>query len=70
MIYLQVDEQERLRRMLQRGDSVKAVMDRLENDHIKFSNAKSVADYVVENTDIEQAVSTILSFIHRNDKAN
>lgn len=70
VIYLQVDEQERLRRMLQRGDGVKAAMDRLENDHIKFSNAKSVADYVIENTDIEQAVSTILSFVHRNNKTN
>ena len=60
VFYIYVPEEERVRRMLKRGDSMESIQTRLEIDREKFKNAKEVADYMIENVDIQRAVEEIL----------
>ena len=57
--YIYVPEEERINRMLKRGDSMEAINKRLEIDKEKFIEAKEVADYVIENINLEDAVKEI-----------
>ncbi len=59
-IYVYVNEQERIKRMKARGDSDESIQTRLILDKEKFAKAKEVADYTVENMDIEEAVKEII----------
>ncbi len=59
-IYVYVNEQERIKRMKARGDSDENIQTRLILDKEKFAKAKEVADYTVENMDIEEAVKEII----------
>lgn len=59
-IYVYVDEEERIRRMRFRGDSEESIQIRLVIDREKFKEATAVADFVVENKDIEEAVNKII----------
>lgn len=59
-IYVYVNEQERIKRMKARGDSDESIQTRLIIDKEKFAKAKEVADYTVENMDIEEAVKEII----------
>ena len=58
--YVHVPAEERTRRMLARGDSIELIQKRLEIDNKKFKNAKDVADYVIENKVLENALNEIL----------
>lgn len=59
-IYVDVPEAERVRRMKARGDSEESIQTRLVIDREKFKEATSVADFVVENVDVEEAVNKII----------
>lgn len=59
-IYVYVNEQERIKRMRQRGDTEENIQTRLILDREKFINAKEVADYVVENIDVDKTVDKII----------
>lgn len=61
--YIYVPEEERINRMLKRGDSIEAINKRLEIDKEKFKEAKEVADYTIENVDLEDAVKNIIGKI-------
>ena len=61
--YIYVPAEERTKRMLARGDSIESIQKRLEIDNEKFRNAKEVADFVIENKVLEDAVSEILEKI-------
>lgn len=61
--YIHVPAEERTKRMLARGDSIESIQKRLEIDSEKFKNAKEVADFVIENKVLEDAVSEILEKI-------
>ena len=61
--YIEVDEQERMRRMKNRGDSISSIQKRIEIDKEKFQHAKEVADYIIPNKNVAEAVEDILSKI-------
>lgn len=62
-IYIYVNEQERIKRMRARGDSEENIQIRLQLDREKFAKAKEIADYTVENIDIENTVNKIINII-------
>lgn len=59
-IYVYVNEQERIRRMEARGDSANSIQTRIRIDREKFARAREIADFVVENIDIDEAVKEII----------
>lgn len=59
-IYIYVPAEERTKRMLKRGDSIKAIQERLIIDKEKFKNASLVADYVIENNNLQDTVNKII----------
>lgn len=61
--YIAVDEQERMRRMKNRGDSISSIQKRIEIDKEKFQHVKEVADYIIPNKNVAEAVEDILSKI-------
>ena len=61
--YIAVDEQERMRRMKNRGDNISSIQKRIEIDRKKFQQAKDVADYIIPNKNVAEAVKDILSKI-------
>lgn len=60
VFYIYVPEQERVTRMLKRGDSIEGIQTRVSIDREKFKRAKEVADYVIENQQLDKAVEEIL----------
>jgi len=61
--YIYVPEEERINRMLKRGDNIETINKRLEIDKEKFLEAKNVADYIIENVHLETAVNDIIGKI-------
>ena len=61
--YIYVPEKERISRMLNRGDSADTINKRLEIDKEKFIKAREVADYTIENVNLETAVNNIIGKI-------
>lgn len=64
-IYVYVNEQERIKRMEVRGDSKESIQTRLLLDKEKFKESKEVADFVVENIDIDETVKQIIECNNR-----
>ena len=58
--YIYVPAEERTKRMLIRGDSIESIQKRLEIDNEKFKQAREVADFVVENIKLQDAVEEII----------
>ena len=52
-----------MRRMKNRGDSISSIQKRIEIDKEKFQHAKEVADYIIPNKNVAEAVEDILSKI-------
>lgn len=65
-IYVYVNEQERIKRMKDRGDSIDSIQTRIKIDREKFARAKKVADFIVENIDIDEAVKEITEIAKNN----
>ena len=63
-IYVYVDERERINRMKARGDSDESIQTRIKIDREKFKEAQAVADYVVENKDIDETVNKIIELVN------
>ncbi len=59
-IYVYVNEQERIKRMKDRGDSIDSIQTRIKIDREKFARAREIADFVVENINIDKAVKEII----------
>lgn len=57
-IYISVDETTRRQRMLERGDSLVKIENRINNDREAFKEVKY--DYIVENIDLQQCVAEVL----------
>ncbi len=65
-IYVYVNEQERIKRMEARGDSKESIQKRITLDREKFEKAKKVADFVVENINVDEAVKEIVKIVKNN----
>lgn len=60
-VYLYADEQERINRMKQRGDTEENIQTRLKIDREKFVKARDIADYTIENENIDKTVEEIIA---------
>lgn len=60
-IYISVDETTRRQRMLERGDSLVKIENRVNNDREAFKGVK--CDYVVENIDLELCIAEVLKIM-------
>ena len=58
--YIFVPAEERTKRMLTRGDSFESIQRIMEMENDKLKNAKEVADFVIENKVLEDAVEEIM----------
>ena len=65
-IYVYVNEQERIKRMKAIGDSEESIQTRITLDMEKFAKAKEVADFVIENINVNDAVKEIIKIAKNN----
>jgi guanylate kinase len=59
--YISVPKEIRIERMINRGDSKEEIEVRINNDKDKFKDAREIADYTIENIDLQQAVDKIIT---------
>ena len=67
VFYIAVPSEERIQRMLRRGDSIEAIQKRIAIDKEKFVHAQEIADYVIENNNLQEAVEKIVA-INKQEK--
>ena len=58
--YINVPVEERIKRMLNRGDDLQNIQKRLKIDEEKFKKAEEVVDYVIQNDNLQEAVDKII----------
>lgn len=68
IIYVWIDENERIRRMKERGESEENIYSRLQYEKIEYQNIEKEVNYIIENDNIKECVSNILSIIALNEE--
>ena len=63
IIYITADNQERIYRMLKRGDSAPNAMKRIRNDQITFGGVDKLADVTFTNDDFDETIAEITEYI-------
>lgn len=58
--YIKLDEDEKIKRMIKRGDNKDEILIKNELDNIRFKDAENLVDYVVENIDLNETVKFII----------
>lgn len=58
--YIDLDEEEKIKRMIKRGDNKEEILIKNDLDNIRFKNAENLVDYVVENIDLNETVKFII----------
>lgn len=67
VVYLTVSMEERMKRMMKRGDSKENAAIRIKHDISAFREAEAMADYVIENTNLKDAIHEIIDIINHNN---
>lgn len=67
VIYIWIDEYERIRRMKERGENQESIYSRLQYEKIEYQNIEKDADYTIKNDDFEKCINKILSIIALNE---
>lgn len=67
IIYLWIDENERIRRMKERGENQENIYSRLQYEKMEYQNIEKDADYTIKNDDFEKCINKILSIIALNE---
>ena len=62
--YLQVPEEERIKRMSKRGDSERVIKQRIEHDRIAFQRASELCEYTIDNIDSIATAKMIYSYVY------
>lgn len=63
-VYLQVPEEERIKRMKKRGDSKQSIKQRIEHDRIAFECASELCDYTIDNVDSIITAKMIYNYVY------
>ena len=70
-VYLQVPEEERIKRMKKRGDSKQAIKQRIKHDRIAFKCASEFCDYTIDNVDSIVTAKMIYNYVcEKTQKGN
>lgn len=67
-VYIHVEERERMVRQLSRGDEVDEVIRRIHTDRVDFAGFDKVADYIIENHDLDKAIEMLYTIIKCSNK--
>lgn len=67
IIYLWIDECERIKRMKKRGENEENIYSRLQYEKIEYQNIEEYVDYTIKNDEFEKCVNRILSIITLNE---
>lgn len=62
-VYLQVPEEERIKRMKKRGDSKQAIKQRIEHDRIAFECVSEICHYTIDNVDSVVTAKMIYNYV-------
>lgn len=62
-VYLQVPEEERIKRMKKRGDSKQAIKQRIEHDRIAFEGVSEICHYTIDNVDSVVTAKMIYNYV-------
>lgn len=63
--FIQVHERDRLIRLAKRGDDVDEIIRRIHTDRADFKDFEFVADYVINNKDLDDSVDLVYNIIKR-----
>lgn len=63
-VYLQVPEEERIKRMKKRGDSKQTIKQRIEHDRIAFQCASELCEYTIDNVDSVVTAKMIYNYVY------
>ena len=63
-VYLQVPEEERIKRMKKRGDSKQAIKQRIEHDRIAFECVSKLCEYTIDNVDSVVTAKMIYNYVY------
>lgn len=63
IIYLWVNEQERIRRMLKRGESEAEIKQRIQYEKKEYRDVEKSVDFMVENRDLETSIKKVRAII-------
>jgi guanylate kinase len=70
VIYIKVNERERLLRQLKRGDDIDEVIRRLHADRIDFADAEKICDYTITKSSFQETIHDIYQIISiKTDKS-
>lgn len=69
IIYVWIDECERIKRMKERGENEENIYARLQYEKIEYRNIYEETDYIIKNDIFENCVNKILSIIALNEIA-
>lgn len=67
IIYLWIDECERIKRMKKRGENEENIYSRLQYEKFEYQNIEEDVDYTIKNDEFEECVNKILSIIALNE---
>lgn len=67
IIYVWIDECERIKRMKERGESEENIYSRLQYEKIEYEHVKKAADYTIKNDDLEKCLNRLLLIIALNE---
>lgn len=67
IIYVWIDEYERIKRMKERGENEENIYSRLQYETIEYQNIEKDTDYIIKNDDFKKCVNKILSIIALNE---
>ncbi|MCM1410161.1 MAG: hypothetical protein NC305_06395 [Lachnospiraceae bacterium] len=67
IIYVWIEESERIKRMKERGETDENIFSRLQYEKIEYQNIEEEADYIIKNDNFENCVNKILSIIALNE---
>lgn len=62
-VYLQVPEEERIKRMKKRGDSKQEIKQRIEHDRIAFECVSEICHYTIDNVDSVVTAKMIYNYV-------
>jgi guanylate kinase len=62
-IFINVDERERMLRLVKRGDEVDEIIRRIHTDRDDFAGFKSEANFIIQNEDVDKAVDMAYTII-------
>ena len=68
VVYLKVSETERLRRMIDKGDALEKVVERIQHDKRAFANIEQYSDFIIDHDDVNYIVNMVLDIVIWTEK--